>query len=38
MAKERSGLQGAELALLDTYFRQWLYGTTKPTVVPADFA
>ena len=38
VAKERSGLQGAELALLDTYFRQWLYGTTKPTVVPADFA
>ena len=38
VAKERSGLAGAELALLDTYFRQWLYGTTKPTVVPADFA
>ena len=38
VAKERSGLAGAELALLDTYFQQWLYGTTKPTVVPADFA
>ena len=38
VAKERSGLQGAELALLETYFRQWLYRTTKPTVVPAYFA
>ncbi len=26
------------LALLDTYFQQWLYGTAKPTVVPTDFA
>ena len=37
-AKEVSGLAGAELALLDDYFQQWLYGETKPTILPEDFA
>jgi hypothetical protein len=36
-AKLASGFTGAELQLLDTYFQQWLYGTTKPTVTPDDF-
>ena len=33
-----SGLQGARLSLLGDYFQQWLYGETKPTIVPDDFA
>jgi len=37
-AKKASGLHGAKLALLDQYFQQWLYGTTKPTILPEDFA
>jgi hypothetical protein len=37
VAKELSGLTGADLALLDDYFRQWLYGETKPTILPEDF-
>jgi aminopeptidase N len=37
-AKRASGFSGAKLALLDQYFQQWLYGTTKPTIVPGDFA
>jgi hypothetical protein len=36
-AKQQSGLTGADLQLLDVYFEQWLYGETKPTVVPEDF-
>jgi aminopeptidase N len=36
-AKAASGLSGAELDLLDEYFQQWLYGTTKPTILPDDF-
>ena len=36
-AKEVSGLTGADLALLDDYFRQWLYGTERPTILPEDF-
>lgn len=36
-AKEVSGLAGAELALLDEYFQQWLYGTERPTILPEDF-
>ena len=36
-AKRASGLKGAKLALLDQYFQQWLYGTTKPTIVPESF-
>jgi Peptidase family M1 domain/Peptidase M1 N-terminal domain len=37
LAESYSGFTGAELALLDQYFQQWLYGTEKPTVSPADF-
>ena len=34
----RVGFSGAKLALLDDYFQQWLYGETKPTIVPGDFS
>ena len=37
-AKKASGLNGAKLTLLDEYFQQWLYGETKPTILPEDFA
>jgi aminopeptidase N len=37
-AKAASGLTGAELDLLDEYFQQWLYGETKPDILPADFS
>jgi hypothetical protein len=37
-AKQHSGLAGDDLALLDEYFQQWLYGTVKPTITAADFA
>ncbi len=37
-AKQASGLNGAKLALLDDYFQQWLYGETKPTILPDDFS
>ena len=37
-AKKASGLKGAKLSLLDQYFQQWLYGQTKPTILPEDFA
>lgn len=36
-AKRASGLKGAKLQLLDQYFQQWLYGTTKPTILPENF-
>jgi hypothetical protein len=36
-AKAASGFTGARLELLDDYFQQWLYGTTKPTITPDDF-
>ena len=35
-AKAASGFSGARLQLLDDYFQQWLYGTTKPTIEPED--
>jgi aminopeptidase N len=37
-AKKASGFKGAKKALLDDYFQQWLYGQTKPTILPEDFA
>ena len=37
-AKEISGFTGAKLALLDQFYEQWLYGTTRPTILPDDFA
>ena len=35
--KEDSGFTGAQLARLDDYFQQWLYGETKPTITPDNF-
>ncbi len=37
LAKEQSGLAGAELERLDDYFQQWLYGKVKPTILPSSF-
>ena len=37
-AKSASGFSGAKLDLLDDYFQQWLYGETKPSIVPGDFS
>ncbi len=36
-AVARSGLDRADRALLRDYFDQWLYGETKPTILPGDF-
>ena len=36
-AKRRSGLTGSALDLLDDYFQQWLYGESKPTILPESF-
>ena len=36
-AKRFSGFTGDRLALLDAYFQQWLYGTSRPTITPDDF-
>jgi aminopeptidase N len=36
-ALDFSGFSGDRLELLDDYFQQWLYGTTKPTLTYADF-
>ena len=37
-AVQASGLRGAKARLLGQYFEQWLYGTVKPTLVPASFS
>jgi aminopeptidase N len=37
LAKQWSGLRGERLTLLDQYFQQWLYGTTRPTILPESF-
>ncbi len=37
LAKEESGFSGANLAKLDTFFQQWLFGTTKPTITGDNF-
>jgi aminopeptidase N len=36
-ALAESGLSGADLQLLDDYFQQWLYGSTKPDITAEDF-
>ncbi len=36
-AKRASGLRGAQLTLLDDYFQQWLYGESRPTILPESF-
>ena len=33
-----SGFSGARLALLDQFLEQWIYGETKPTILPEDFS
>ena len=33
-----SGFSGSDLTLLNDYFQQWLYGETKPTILPESFA
>lgn len=37
-ALEFSGFAGADLALLEDYFEEWLYGNVQPTILPADFS
>jgi len=37
LALEISDLTGAQATLLDDYFDQWLYGTSRPTITPASF-
>jgi hypothetical protein len=38
LAKQYSGFSDpADLARLDAYFQEWLFGTTKPTITPATF-
>ena len=32
--REASGFSGARLALLDQFLEQWIYGETKPTILP----
>lgn len=36
-ARRSSGLRGGERMRLESYFQQWLYGETEPTILPADF-
>jgi aminopeptidase N len=36
-ALEWSGLRGDRRALLAEYFQQWLYGQSRPTIVPETF-
>ena len=37
LAKQKSGFSGANLTKLDTFFQQWLDGTTQPTITGANF-
>jgi aminopeptidase N len=37
LATRISGFRGARRALLDAYFQEWLYGETRPTIVPESF-
>ena len=37
LAKQESGLSGADLVKLDAFFQQWLYGSTMPTITGANF-
>ncbi len=36
--KDASGFGGARRALLDQFLEQWIYGETKPTILPEDFS
>ena len=33
----KSGLQRRDLTKLDTFFQQWLFGTTMPTITGGNF-
>jgi len=37
LAKQQSGLNGADLSRLGAYFDQWLRQPAKPTLLPEDF-
>jgi len=37
LAKDMSGLEGAQLQLLDDYFQEWLFLEAQPTILPEDF-
>jgi hypothetical protein len=37
LAKDVSGFSGSQLSLLDQFYEQWLYGETRPTILPAAF-
>jgi aminopeptidase N len=37
LAKDFSGLEGAQLQLLDDYFQEWLFLEAQPTILPEDF-
>jgi hypothetical protein len=37
IAAEKAGFAPARVDRLDEYFQQWLYGTTRPTINPANF-
>jgi len=36
-AAEKAGFEASNLAKLDIYFQQWLFGTVKPTMNPTTF-
>ncbi len=36
--RRRAASRAPKLDLLDQYFQQWLYGETKPTILPGDFS
>jgi hypothetical protein len=37
MAQEKGGFEASNLAKLDQFFQQWLFGTVKPTLNPTTF-
>jgi aminopeptidase N len=37
IAAEKAGFEASNLAKLDAYFQQWLFGTVKPTLNPTTF-
>jgi aminopeptidase N len=37
VAADKAGFEASNLSKLDTYFQQWLFGTTKPTLNPTSF-
>ena len=37
IAQEKAGFEASNLAKLEQFFQQWLYGTVKPTLNPTSF-